>query len=269
MTAVTAPPQTEDATASRVRAWNLRICTVLVLAAFVLPAAPLFVTAWTSDLHEGAHLVHDLTHAAHAVLMLGPALLAILLGRGHAAAPLTLLAAFLLTLPVALRGQVMTPAQATVPVLVLALVVALHPDRARPFAAARPSAVLLALAAALAVPLTVFASEQLQLQSVLPDTEPHAALGHWGGMAFVAVSLLCLAFLAAVRTPGWRIPLYSGAAAATVVAVASLLRPGVPSSLGTGGAVGVLAAAAVYAVTAELIDRRQATRSAIRTTPAA
>jgi hypothetical protein len=54
-----------------------------------------------------------------------------------------------------------------------------------------------------------------------------------------------------------------------VVAVASLLRPGVPSSLGTGGAVGVLAAAAVYAVTAELIDRRQATRSAIRTTPAA
>jgi hypothetical protein len=269
MTAVTAPRQTEEATESRARAWTVRICTALVLAAFVLPAAPLFFTAWTSDLHEGVHLVHDLTHATHSVFMIGAALLAILLGRGRTAAPLTLLATFLLPLPVALIGQVMTPAQASVPVLLLALILALHPDRARLFAAARPSAVLLALAAVVAVPLAIFAADQLHLQSVLPDTEPHAALGHWGGMAFWSLSLLCLAFVTAMRTPGWRIPLYSGAAAAAVVAAVSLLRPGYPSGLGTGAAVGMLAAVTVFAAAAELIDRRQATRSELRTTTAA
>jgi hypothetical protein len=255
MTAVAQPTATRAPNRSRFRPVAVRVWAVLVLGMLVVPVTPWIVTAWTSTVDDGSHLIHDVTHAAHAVLLLGPALVAIALGRGRITAVQTLLAAFLIPLPVAVLGGLMSPADAAVPAVVIALLAAIHPERDRLLRDTRPHPALLALTAAFAVPLAVYASGQLHLQAVLPPTEAHAALGHWAGMGFWAASMVCLALLTALRTPAWRIPLYSGVGAIALVAVASMLYPRMPSSLGVVGGSALLGGALVFAGAAEMLDR--------------
>jgi hypothetical protein len=236
----------------RVRTLAARVWAVVLLAMFVAPFVPLLFTAWASELDEGSHLIHDLAHASHTVLMLAPALLAVLLGRGRITAVQTLLAAFLVPLPVAVLGGLMSPADAVVPAVAIVILGILHPQRDRLLRDARPDPVLLGAVAALAIPLVLVAADQLHLQAVLPATEPHAALGHWAGMAFWSAALVCLAVLTALRTPAWRIPLYSGFGAVALVAVGSILNPAMPSSFGAGGGLALLGGAAIFAGLAEV-----------------
>jgi hypothetical protein len=240
---------------------------VFLLAMFVLPGIPQLLGAWTSTLHEGTHLIHDLAHVSHTVLLFGPALAAILVGRGRGAPAHMLLATFLVPLPIAVGGGLLTPAQASLPAALMLLLVVLH---RRPTAGTadvdvalprwRPSPLLLSLAALLSVPLAVFATGQLRLQAALPLTEPHAALGHWTGMGFWAAAIGCLAVLVGLRTPRWRLPLYSGVTATALIAVGSITHPDLPSSFGVGGGLATLAAAAAFTATAEISDRRESRR---------
>jgi hypothetical protein len=256
MTAVANPSTTAAPPRARARRVAARGWAALLLAMFIVPAIPTLVTAWTSTLHEGTHVIHDLAHVAHLVLLMGPALLIALLGRAGAAPAQTVLASFLIPLPVAILGGLLTPSEAAVPAVMVTVLVLLLSGRGRLLAGARPSPVLLGLAAAVSAPLLWFAVGQLRLQAVLPASEPHAAFGHWAGMAFWAASLICLALLVALRFPGWRLPLYSGAAGSALVAVGSLVHPSMPSSLGMVGGIVALLATAGFAAAAELLDRR-------------
>jgi hypothetical protein len=256
MTTVSTPPRTDVRTSPRAAGILSRALALMLLAMFVAAETPGLVTAWTSELDQGTHLIHDLSHGAHTVLMFGPALVGILVGRYRAASIATLWAALLLPLPVALGWGLMTPAQASIPVLAVLGITFLYPDRGQLLRGFRPSGVLGGLAVLLALPLVVFAWDQVSLQAVLPDTEPHAALGHWVGMGFWSVALICLAALSALRPVGWRIPLYSGAAAAALVAVGSITNPGMPSSFGRSGGILMLVAVAGFAAAAELLERR-------------
>jgi hypothetical protein len=252
--AVGSPPPV----AGRRRRIAARVWAAVLLAMLVAPTAPLLVTGWTSSLDHGTHVVHDLAHVSHTALLIGPALVAVLLGLGRATGLSTVLAAFVLPLPVAVLGGLMTAAEAVVPVVGIAVLVALHPDRGRMLKGARPNPLLLAMTAVAAVPLAVYGARQLDLQATLPVTEPHAAVGHWAGMAFWALALVCLAALTSLRVPVWRLPLYSGAAAVALVATASLVHPAMPSSLGTTGALAAVAGTAAFVLVAERAARRTA-----------
>jgi hypothetical protein len=48
----------------------------------------------------------------------------------------------------------------------------------------------------------------------------------------LALVVVLLALLAAMRTPGWRVPLWSAALAAAAFGLVSLLNPAAPGSVG-------------------------------------
>jgi hypothetical protein len=141
--------------------------------------------------------------------------------------------------------------------IIPAVLIVLHPGRPLLF---RPpialSRMLAALTVVAAIPLLAFAVEEFRIgqdASViagdvienLPDDvsdneverrlkaaadnpeEEQAALhfGHWSAMAAFAVSIVCLAGVASLRPPGWRLSGWSAGLAAFVYGLASLIVP--------------------------------------------
>lgn len=74
--------------------------------------------------------------------------------------------------------------------------------------------------------------------------------------AALALGIVAVALLAAVRPPGWRLPAWSVAAAAVVLGGASLAFPGEVGSLGTAGATATVAWGVTLAAVAEREHRR-------------
>ena len=108
------------------------------------------------------------------------------------------------------------------------LAAALHPARGEVFGFARVSRrdidpVVLAVAVLAVVPVGLYVLGQLNLQATLDDS--HVALTHYSTMGFFSVSMVGLAFLAAVRTRGRRFPAYAAAVMALGLVAASVFYP--------------------------------------------
>lgn len=140
------------------------------------------------------------------------------------------------------------------PAVVAAL---LHPDRDGLLGrrrAGRFIPVVAGLAVVAAVPLAPYVVDQAALQA---GGDEHAAISHYAGMVIYSVAIVGFALLASLRTPGWRIPLYSAAFLALVLGVGSVLHPGLASSGGPmwGGA--AVLWALLLPVVGELSARRE------------
>ena len=123
----------------------------------------------------------------------------------------------------------------------IALILAtLHPDRGRLFARGDVDPRLLVIAVLGFLPLIVYAAVEVSKQ--LSNAEPvHSAVGHFAFMGALGVALPSLAGLAALRTEGWRLPLWSVGLAVPALGAASIVFPSEASSFGLVG--GVLAIA--------------------------
>jgi hypothetical protein len=109
-----------------------------------------------------------------------------------------------------------------------ALLLALHPGRRGFFrrgARARPA--LLVAAAAAAPPCAIYAwrMASAQRRNLPPDDAVSNGLHHWTVMAALALLVVTLVLLAALGTPGWRIPAGSAAVAAGAWAISCLFAP--------------------------------------------
>lgn len=115
---------------------------------------------------------------------------------------------------------------------VIALIVAtLHPERGRLFARGDADPWLLAMAVLAALPLIVYAAVEVSKQ--LSSAEPvHAVVGHFALMGALGVALSGLAGLAALRTEGWRVPLWSAGLAVSVLGATSIAFPSEASTFG-------------------------------------
>jgi hypothetical protein len=90
------------------------------------------------------------------------------------------------------------------------------------------------------VPLIAYAAVEVSKQ--LSNAQPaHAIVGHFALMGALGVALAGLAGLAALRTEGWRLPLWSAGLAVAALGAASIAFPSEASSFGLVG--GVLAIA--------------------------
>jgi hypothetical protein len=89
------------------------------------------------------------------------------------------------------------------------------------------------------VPAIVYAALEVAKQQ--SGTDPvHSGVGHFALMASLAVVLAALAGLAALRTEGWRLPLWSAGLAVVALGLGSIAFPIEASSLGlVGGLVAV------------------------------
>jgi hypothetical protein len=144
------------------------------------------------------------------------------------------------------------------------LVLALHPAR-RSFLdrGKRSDPMMLGLAAVAAVPAVLYAHRMASAQRhhLPPADAVSNGLHHWTVMTTLALVVLLLATLAAVRTSGWRIPAISASIGAAAWAISCLLAPAAaPGSQGHAWAW----AALVWAVAIlAMVGRRETTDRAL------
>jgi hypothetical protein len=126
-----------------------------------------------------------------------------------------------------------------------AILLALHPARRDFFSrSGRVSVPLGVLSIVAAVPGVWYAASMLALAA---DAGPACFFGECAHgdrlaeMAAAAISIVLVGLLAALRTPGWRLPLWSAGAAAVVVGAVSIVLPHEPGA--TGQVWGALAVA--------------------------
>lgn len=228
---------TEHGTALGVGNARRAVFYVAVLAALGLFAImlrdllPLVVTAWYVDV--GPHRLHDLNFLA--LVWLGLFGLASQLygpeDRVTAVVIPVLVMAPLATMAFATGSPIaMLPAVFTAVGLV---VVALHPAGRSLFQIERVTPVdrgLLGLVLVAAIPLVVYAADQLVKQFTVVDE--HAALVHYGAMAVLALLVVALGALAAVRRRDWRFAAWAAGALPIYLGVSSFAFPVLASSVG-------------------------------------
>jgi hypothetical protein len=144
-------------------------------------------------------------------------------------------------------GPALGPATAT---LIAAI---LHPaGRAffRSFSVSRVNWVLLALVCLAAGPLLVFASTNIRLQGTVSDS--HSVMGHYGFMAAFSFTVIGVGLLASLRPDGWWLPAWVTGLLPALLGFASLVYPGISSSLSLVWALAAMAWGVVFVAVAEL-----------------
>jgi hypothetical protein len=117
---------------------------------------------------------------------------------------------------------------------------------------------LLVLALAASGPLCVYAWHMAANQrSQLPEAAEaiRSGMGGWIGNGAMALGILFVALLAAIRPPGWRISAWCVGLAAFIFGVDSLVFPSVPGSAGTGWGTAAVTWGVVFIVAAEWVYR--------------
>ena len=141
-------------------------------------------------------------------------------------------------------------------VVMLAAVLALHPALPRLWPDRnRTDRPVLVVAAAGAVPWLVYAvtTAAYSRAHVPPDdlaARPQA--GGWAGGTVLALAVVLLALLAAIRQPGRRVPLWSAALASVAFGVVSVLNPAAPGSAGRAWGAAAVAWSLVLLLAGEL-----------------
>lgn len=233
-----------------------RVVLVLVtLLPLALTAAAL--ASLLSDHDEGSHRFHDLSHAVWlGLLVWAPYALQwhrpmqkVALWQGAA-----------LGAPVLLAGG--TAAGVDDPIFYVAfplfalLVAVTHPARRRLLRGGDGlSPVLAPLAAVAAVPASLYAVAQLDLQRTMA-ADPHGELTHYAGQALVVLFAVVFALVAAIRTPGWQWAAGLATTTGVLLGLASLLDPGQSGAFGTRASLGVLLLSAAYGAAAVWEHRR-------------
>jgi hypothetical protein len=123
--------------------------------------------------------------------------------------------------------------------IVAVLLLSLHPKRDHLFARGRAEPTLVIMGLIGAVPLLTFGASEVVMQWAADPI--HGVAGHYALTASVAIALAALAGLAALRTDGWRLPLWS---AGIGVAVLGLVSSAFPSEASSAGLFGGLVATA-------------------------
>jgi hypothetical protein len=218
----------------RIRRWAFHVVLAAALLLIAVPMAPFLVipVAWPFLVEQlGDCLVHDVGVATLLWWMVA-GLLAQFRGARRQVGAMQQL--FLVVMVMLGLTALTRPASLLSPMLLffgLTVVVgALHPARAelvRLRSGIEPYIAGLALIAA--GPFLAYAVGQLRLESSTLTPATHG--GHWTTMATVAILVIFLALLAALRPRGWRVLAWSAGVAALLFGVAGAAQPNLPSSI--------------------------------------
>lgn len=205
---------------------------LLLFAAVLTEGIPSSVSVFTATGEEIAHRFHDIQHGVFMGLVATVAFAVQLRWPSPAGGQQVgiVVVAFVIAM---LAGQVFA-----VPVLVFVALVAgylaVHPHRDRLVSGQASSRPLMGLSVIGAVPLLWYAWGQLATQRTAPASDPHAAPEpHYAGAAAVAIVIVLLAFAAARRPDGWRLPGWSAGLGALILGIAGILLPEYRSSFGS------------------------------------
>jgi hypothetical protein len=238
-------------TAFRVIAWIMAVSAV----AFGIFTAGTGIVVEDMEIHA----FHNVVVASLLLVISAPAALAAARHLDHPLPGLSQLAAIGVA-GLATMALSLTLDPFTLPFIVLGGVLWVswlrRPER-DPFPRERPSAMLLVLVLAAAVPLTMWALDNAELQRI-DDVSQHAELFHWVETSFYAVAVLLLGLLAAMRPTAFRTSAWSAGVGLAIVGGASLALQDYPSALGSPWAAIALAGGVAFVVAAEWEGGRMA-----------
>jgi MFS family permease len=143
-----------------------------------------------------------------------------------------------------------------IPLVAVLLLVALHPNRSEVFRIGDMSRRLAGLTVLGAIPFTVFALGQLELQQLNIPGDEHAEDTHYVGMFVMALALVLVGLVASGRAAGWRISAWSAGVGTAVYGLASVIFPQLVSSAGTGWGIAAILGGLAFIALAESEVRR-------------
>ena len=207
---------------------------------FVYPGSGLLL-GWSSTEAGGIHRFHTVVWGMHTGLMLSVGLFALVVRTEERVATAQQVGLAMAVMMTVFFGSVVIPHYGepglgidrvvfSIMVLVLTgVVLALHPRRGELLTSGRgiskPMAALGVVGLAVAAP---YALDQIQIQLAADlATDPHSAPGkeHWVEMASAALTLPLIAFVAALRTRGFRLVAWTAGIGTMVFGAASVLLP--------------------------------------------
>jgi hypothetical protein len=217
------------------------------------------VFAWIDNEDGGVHRVHFMGFGALYGVILTIGLLAQLWrAEWRISAFYQILA---VALAAAVAGALATRGYWLIGVFVAiawAVLLVLHPDRSgvlRP-SRGRTSVPLAALALIGAVPWLWYASTMARFERTGLAFDPHVEQDHWTTMAAMAIGIVLVALLSALRFLGWRISAWSAGAGAILYGLISAVYPHRPGAEGTPWAIVAIAGGLVFIGVAEREARR-------------
>lgn len=218
------------------------------------------VIAWIDKDEGGIHRVHDMGFGALYGVILTVGLVAQLWrAERRISAFYQILAVAVATVVaggLATRGYVLLGGFVAI---AWAVLLALHPNRSAVLRPAREriSAPLAALAVLGAIPLLRYASSMARLERNGLSIDPHVSQDHWTTMAAMAIGIVFVGLLSALRLRGWRISAWSTGVAAFLFGLVSVVYPRWPGAEGTGWGLAAVAGGLMFIGAAEWEARRQ------------
>jgi len=193
----------------RPRAYRVAVVVYALLVAGLGFSLVGLVTGWFESGEREIHRMHDTAWGIFGTIVLTLPVVMTWRDPARRLAPvqMALLAGPVMIVALALSSAFRGFAFLVMAILIVpaVLLAAFHPARARLLRPTiRPSAVLLVLAAAAAVPLVMYALGQAEVGRT-DTTSAHAEEFHWSTMAAIALGFAVAGLLAALRTDGWGI----------------------------------------------------------------
>lgn len=253
----------------------LAVLALMLGLLFTYPGSGLLL-GWSSTEAGGIHRFHTVVWGMHTGLMLSVGLFALVVRTEERVATAQQVGVAMAVMMTVFFGILVIPhfgepglgidrVVFSIMVLVLTgVALALHPRRGELLTSGRgiskPMAALGVVGLAVAAP---YALDQIQIQLAADlATDPHSAPGreHWVEMASAALTLPLIAFVAALRTRGFRLVAWTAGIGTMVFGAAAVLLPEQASSPGVAWGAVVLLGGALFIAVAEIEASREAPR---------
>ncbi|MGH2730875.1 MAG: hypothetical protein ACRDJI_09750 [Actinomycetota bacterium] len=227
------------------------------------------IVGWFESGDREQHRIHDLTWGVLAGLFMAGGFLVQLRNPERKIAPMQQVAATVVAVVLAVLLAEEFDAFAIIFIVVPGIIIWLHPAREAVLRlGTKVSPILAAIAIVAAIPLAVYAFDQIDIQKLDPPAPPESAPevvqnefdhwdeGHWWQMAALSFALPLTGLVAAMKTTGWLITARFAGAGAIIFGLASLLNDDKPSALDTGWALAALLGGIMFIGLAEWESRQ-------------
>lgn len=260
MTALPAQPLAPPISRPRRIAFQLLAALLAIVTGVVMGGVFALIGTFTASGEEVIHQVHAL-HWGALMVVLTAVPLAVLAARASVAAAQQAGIVILSFLVAAGAARMVDPTLILFPVLI-ALLFVLHPERSRLFRSGAGLDPLLGLlAAAVTLPSLWYAWSEIQTHLAAPLSDPHRGPpeAHYVSGAALTLAIAGVAWLAAQRTDGWRLPAWCAGLAMAMTGAVSIWLPDWVSSFGRIWGPAALAWGVAFVAAAEATARRSET----------